>query len=209
MTTRLTRAEQVGRNRERVLEAARRVFLARGYAGASLDAIAEEAGFSKGVVYSQFDGKADLLLTLLDRRITERAEQNAQAMRDAAGSDPLIAMLRLQDRSLADNAAWAGLVIEFRVLAAREPELNARYAAAHARAVDALAANVAEGFAKSGAELPEDPRVLAEFMFAVSSGLALERATNADALPQAALERIAARVFDQSPPVGHGAAPPG
>src|SRR6266581_6370182 len=72
----MSRDEQVERNRQLVLAAARRVFLARGYAGATLDAIAEEAGFSKGVVYSQFDSKADMFLALLEARINERAEQH-------------------------------------------------------------------------------------------------------------------------------------
>jgi Bacterial regulatory proteins, tetR family len=53
MRTGLSREEQVERNRRLVLDAARRVFLARGYASATVDGIAEEAGFSKGVVYSQ------------------------------------------------------------------------------------------------------------------------------------------------------------
>src|SRR6266581_3253289 len=74
----MSRDEQVERNRQLVLAAARRVFLARGYAGATLDAIAEEAGFSKGVVYSQFDSKADLFLALLEARIAERAAENAR-----------------------------------------------------------------------------------------------------------------------------------
>ena len=42
---RLTRAEQAERNRGLVLAAARRVFLARGYHGATLEQIADEAGF--------------------------------------------------------------------------------------------------------------------------------------------------------------------
>ena len=50
MSPRLTRVEQSVRNRELVLAAARRVFLERGYHGASLEQIADEAGFSKGVV---------------------------------------------------------------------------------------------------------------------------------------------------------------
>ena len=54
MAVRLRRAEQVERNREAVLQAAQRVFIERGYAGASLEAIADEAGFSKGVAYSPF-----------------------------------------------------------------------------------------------------------------------------------------------------------
>ncbi len=54
MSTRLSRPEQTQRNRSLVLKAARQVFLARGYHGATLERIADEAGFSKGVVYSQF-----------------------------------------------------------------------------------------------------------------------------------------------------------
>ena len=81
----MSRDEQVERNRRLVLEAARRVFLARGYASASLDAIAEEAGFSKGVVYSQFDSKADMFLALLEARISERAEQNEQLAEQLGG----------------------------------------------------------------------------------------------------------------------------
>src|SRR5262245_25086032 len=76
MAVRLRRAEQVERNRTAVLDAARRVFLDRGYGGATVDAIAEEAGFSKGVVYSQFGSKADMFMALLEQRITERAAQN-------------------------------------------------------------------------------------------------------------------------------------
>ncbi|GAA4875077.1 TetR/AcrR family transcriptional regulator [Pseudonocardia benzenivorans] len=195
MTTRLTRAEQAGRNRELVLDAARRVFLARGYAGATVEAIADEAGFSKGVVYSQFDGKADLLLTLLDERIAERAAQNARLVEAGTGWEALVALLHVQDRRLADDADWARLLIEFRVLAARDPELNARYAAAHRRTVDALADCVVAAYAKADAQPPAAPRLLAEFMFAVTSGLTLERAADPAALPQEPLEDLARRLL--------------
>jgi AcrR family transcriptional regulator len=88
MRTGLSREEQVERNRRLVLDAARRVFLARGYASATVDGIAEEAGFSKGVVYSQFDGKADMFLALLEARITERAVQNERVPGGAGRSRP-------------------------------------------------------------------------------------------------------------------------
>ena len=78
---RVSRAAQVEANRGEVLAAARRVFLARGYAGATLDAIADAAGFSKGVVYSQFGGKADLFLALLAQRIEERAAHEVTGWR--------------------------------------------------------------------------------------------------------------------------------
>src|SRR2546421_532039 len=85
MSPRLSRAEQNDRNRALLLAAARRVFLARGYYAATLEQIADEAGFSKGVVYSRFASKADMFLALLEDRIAERAAQNADLAGQLAG----------------------------------------------------------------------------------------------------------------------------
>jgi AcrR family transcriptional regulator len=49
--------------------------------------IAEEAGFSKGVVYSQFASKADMFLALLEARIAERADQNERLAAGLDGKD--------------------------------------------------------------------------------------------------------------------------
>src|SRR5215510_4477838 len=95
---RLRRVEQVERNREVVLEAARRVFLARGYAGATLEAIADDAKFSKGVVYSQFESKADMFLALLERRIAERAADNERVVEKLAGRSAIVALTRVWGR---------------------------------------------------------------------------------------------------------------
>src|SRR5690349_22524319 len=70
---RLTQAEKREATREEIVNAASRVFADRGYHGASLDAIAEEAGFSRGAVYYNFADKEELFLELLDRRCAERA----------------------------------------------------------------------------------------------------------------------------------------
>src|SRR6201997_1171766 len=138
MRTRLSRVEQTERNRSLVLEAAREVFIERGYHGATLEQIAESAGFSKGVVYSQFQSKADLFLALLEARIEERAQENARLAGDMADGD-LAALLDHLARGDQATRDWLLLVIEFRVHAARDPELSRRYAAAHARTVEALA----------------------------------------------------------------------
>src|SRR5215218_6693625 len=131
---RRTRAEKIMANRASVLAAARRVFLTKGYAGATLEAIAGEAGFSKGVVYSQFGGKADLFLALLDDRIDERAAQNERLAADAdTGAAAIGALLANSDRDAQAEAGWARVLIEFRSVAMRDPELNRRYAASHAR----------------------------------------------------------------------------
>ena len=58
--------------RSRLLEAAERVFFGRGFHGASLEAVAEEAGLTKGAVYSRFESKADLFLAFQDERNGEK-----------------------------------------------------------------------------------------------------------------------------------------
>src|ERR1700753_3325556 len=103
MAVRLRRAEQVERNRAAVLEAARHVFIERGYAGASLEAIADEAGFSKGVVYSQFGSKPDLFMALLERRIEERAAQNERIIARFVGADALRELVRAANRYAGDS----------------------------------------------------------------------------------------------------------
>ena len=62
---RLTRDEQKARTRADLLHAAERLFLRDGFSSTSLSAIAEEAGLTKGAVYSNFDSKEDLFLALL------------------------------------------------------------------------------------------------------------------------------------------------
>ena len=175
MVTRLRRSEQTERNRERVLAAARRVFLARGYHAASLDQIAEEAGFSKGVVYSQFRNKADLFLELLEARIAERAEENARLAEELDGPGAVRRLIEHLVRVGREQAGWGLLVIEFRVHAARDEQLNARYAAAHARALDALADAIGRAFASAGAEPPFPPRRTAGIVLATGTGVQLEQ----------------------------------
>ena len=143
MSPRLSRAEQNDRNRALLLAAARRVFLARGYYAATLEQIADEAGFSKGVVYSRFASKADMFLALLEDRIAERAGQNTELAARLAGTGDFAAVLDLALRAERTAPGWRLLVTEFRVHAARDPELNRRYAALHARTVDRLAAVLA------------------------------------------------------------------
>jgi AcrR family transcriptional regulator len=172
----MSRAEQTERNRELVLAAARRVFLARGYAGARLDVIADDAGFSKGVVYSQFTGKAELFLALLEQRITERAEENARTVGELAGLEGLRELLLSNARRSEEGGGWTQLVIEFRVAAARDPELNARYSALHARALEEFAATVQAVLDRGGLAAVYPARTVAELIFCIDAGRVLEHA---------------------------------
>lgn len=65
-----SRAERQRETRAALVEAALRVFARDGYHGASLEVIANQAGYSKGAVYSNFDGKAELFLAVMDRNLS-------------------------------------------------------------------------------------------------------------------------------------------
>ena len=199
MSPRLTRAEQTERNRALLLAAARQVFLERGYHGASVDQIADEAGFSTGVVYSQFGGKADLFLTLLEARIEQRAAGNARAVETLAG-DAGIARL-LEHAASVDRAEpeWGLLVIEFRVHAARDPKLGARYSALHQRTLAGVERAIAGVYDRAGEPSPLPPAELARLVVAVGAGARLEQAAGPDPDAATMLARLLAQLIARRP----------
>jgi len=185
----------VDRNREAVLATARRVFAKKGYTGATLETIAEAAGFSKGVVYSQFSSKTDLFLALLERRIEERAAENRGIVTRYPGVEGLRRMLeRAIDHAMVDTG-WALLLVEFRALAARDPRTNRRYAELDARTLRSLASDLELLCSQAGILPAFSPEVLAQFILALDTGIALERAANPAALPAQALTTLVSRAL--------------
>lgn len=172
----------------------------RGYHAATLEQIAEAAGFSKGVVYSQFDSKADLFLTLLETRIEERAAENARLVERLAGEGGIA---RLVDHLVSGDRAeprWGLLVAEFRVHAARDPHLNTRYAAAHARTLVGVAEVLAAAAERSGEQLLFAPIETAEVALALSTGMLLEQAADPQAMGGALAGEVLTRALTGEAP---------
>jgi AcrR family transcriptional regulator len=182
MNVRLSRAEQNDRNRALLLSAALRVFLSRGYHAASLEQIADEAGFSKGAMYSRFESKADMFLALLRDRIAARAAENAAAVAELASSGTVAGLVELAWQAERATPGWRLLVTEFRVVAARDPVLNQRYAAAHATTVDAVTSILSAMAERDGISLAVPARRLAELLLAIETGIALEQLASPDAI---------------------------
>lgn len=63
------RKEQARQTRVRMLDAAQRLFAARGYAASTMEAIASEAGVAVDTIYSGFGSKRGVLSSLLDVRV--------------------------------------------------------------------------------------------------------------------------------------------
>jgi AcrR family transcriptional regulator len=174
---RMTQAERRSRTREEVLAAASRIFARNGFHATSLDAIAEEAGLSRGAVYYNFADKEQLFLDLLDRRCAERA----RGIRDVfATGDDDIAGTRVQAQLAAKDALdamigdpeWRALYLEFLAHAARDR----KFRRAFARRTDEMRAALEELVAERAALVDEEalgmsPQQLAVVVDALGVGL--------------------------------------
>jgi AcrR family transcriptional regulator len=76
---RLTRQEQQARTRSRLMTAASKVFACKGMQDASIDEVAEEAGYTKGAFYANFRSKEELFLAMLDEQFEERIREVERA----------------------------------------------------------------------------------------------------------------------------------
>ena len=83
--------------REQILRAAARAFGRAGFAGTSLDDVAQEAGVTRAILYRHFESKADLYRAVLDqaqRRLAEATgapaftKDSIDGLLDAAAEDP-------------------------------------------------------------------------------------------------------------------------
>ena len=107
------------------METARAMFLRDGYAATSLDKVAVEAGYSKGAVYSNFDGKDALCLAVLDTIHAEIANavlgsfEGAPTIEEALRSFDAWAEARLGDPE------WSALEAEFVARSRHDPALRA------------------------------------------------------------------------------------
>src|SRR4051794_17807438 len=117
--------------RERLLAVAEDVFLSRGFLATSVEAVAAEAGYTTGAIYSNFGGKADLFLAVLERA-TSADLAAVRAALDAADSDEQ-RLAVFSSSVTSDRARWhdrLAATMEFLSFVRHRPELHDRVRAA-------------------------------------------------------------------------------
>jgi AcrR family transcriptional regulator len=175
-TKRLTRAQQQAQTRKRVLEAADEVFARRGFYAAGLEEIAEQAGFTRGAVYSNFRGKDDLALAIIEQRIktvTALLDEIAAASK-ATVADAEAAGLRFSEL-LAGDRDWGPLFLEFVTHASRHADLATRMTELYRGLADSIATVLEATARQGGAQLPIAPERLALIVLAATDGASVER----------------------------------
>jgi AcrR family transcriptional regulator len=174
----------------RLIEAATKVVARRGFHAATVDEIAEEAGFSVGALYSNFEGKDDLFLAVFDGHLRWYEERLAVA---GETPDPGRVFSDWMD-ALMENPEQLLIFIEFWAYAVRKPKLRRSFAARLAEIRAAMAAAIERRAAATGNDLPVPPETLALVLLAVGRGLGLEKLADADAVEDSVGDLIAALI---------------
>src|ERR1700748_1472431 len=105
MRTRPTRDD----TRDKLFEAAARLFEDEGIGGASIEAIAAAAGFTRGAFYSNFKSKDELIIAMLEDHVEESIQRNLELLAQHENIDDFLAALRTMDRGKQDPLGRAPL----------------------------------------------------------------------------------------------------
>ncbi|MFB7720002.1 TetR/AcrR family transcriptional regulator [Nocardia sp. NPDC056100] len=155
--------------RQALLDAAYALFCEHGYAGTSLDRIAEQAGYTKGAVYPHFASKEELFLALME----SKAASLTARWTDAEPDDAPKSMGEWLSQAMSERREWFLVSAEFTVLAARKPTLAERHRASITQVCDELAAQLRE----IGGDITEsDAATLSRVVMAMMNGLVLHAA---------------------------------
>jgi AcrR family transcriptional regulator len=125
--TRLTREQSRAQTRERILASAATVFAREGYGGASVDRIAEEAGYSKGAIYSNFTSKDGLFLELVNYYGSIEVNELCRRLDALPDAEEIISTTSTWANGIQHEPDLRLLVLEMTRRVKGDPTLSARY----------------------------------------------------------------------------------
>ena len=159
--------------REALLDAAAQVFARRGFHGASLDEIAETAGFTRGAIYKHFTDKEDLLFAVSDR-YNERALEGFSDLLGTTGSaDNLQAVAARWMEMHVNDPEFFMLGAEFNLYLLRNPEARARAVEHRREQTRRIAAFMEETDEAVGVTMPMPAADLASMFLVTADGFTM------------------------------------
>jgi len=196
---RLSRAESQARTRQALLDAAAEVFVERGFHRASVEAIAERAGFTRGAFYSNFESKEELFAELLQSTVYAAYRGMAEAQLE---SEEPLPSARESAETLAgvqahpDGRWMFRLWLELLLQAGRDEDMR-KLAVEFWRGNRKLIARIVERrFAEQRRKPPLPPESLASALIAMDIGLAIQHYVDPKAVPLDLYPEVFGAVFD-------------
>ena len=175
-TRRISRQERREQTRAELLAAARRAFLRDGFHAASLDGIAEDAGYTKGAFYSNFASKDDLLVAVLEGHFSVRVDAYEQLIFSTETiEDAYRVIARYWHDANEREPEWSRLVVELLAYASRNDQLRETVRSVRERALDQIAEFIDRLADVHGVEFTLSSREIARGSGALNRGLAVEQ----------------------------------
>lgn len=174
MAERWTKERRIEHSRQIVLDAAEEVFARKGLTGAALEEIADAAGFTRGIIYSQFGAKEKLFLAVVDRQRQRFLDGFTEVMTSFQRLEDVdIDELANRWRELSSGPDRAALGYELTLLLLRNPDARERVAAQRLETISALADYISKNADRIGATLTIDAETLARVVLAANDGITL------------------------------------
>lgn len=171
----LTRRERQQRTRKSLLDAAARLFSKRGLEGASIDEIAQAAGFTKGAFYANFRSKEELFLVMLDERFSRELERLDRALAGTQEPHEEARAAAADFIHFAGDEDWPRLYFQFAAHAARDEEFRQELAARHQAMRERLADIFKRWKQGFGVAPPLPLEQITAMMFFMADGFLLDR----------------------------------
>ncbi len=169
---------------EKLFEAAARVFEEQGIGGASIEAIAAAAGFTRGAFYSNFASKDELIIAMLENHVDQSIRRNLDLLARHTTVTDFIGALKTVDRSQQDPLGRSPLLHMEMILFVARAEKRRPELAKRLRARRKLVSEIVETtFSNSARTGAKDPGWTAAILLALEDGFRLHRLIDPETTP--------------------------
>jgi len=167
---RLTRGESKELTRLRLIEAAEKLFIRKGFDTASVEEISETAGYSRGAFYSSFEDKGQVFLAVLDRRRPKALENIFQ---QASEPSEQIAAVREWFSNQWRLKDFIGLRMEFSRRAFRDRSVRKHLAELLRQELETYSASVGRYLGATGGVPADRTQIVVLVLLAAALGLGI------------------------------------
>jgi AcrR family transcriptional regulator len=169
---------------DKLFEAAARVFEEQGIGGASIEAIAAAAGFSRGAFYSNFKSKEELIIAMLEDHVEQSIRRSLDLLAHHKNPADFIEALRTMDRSRQDPLGRSPLLHMEMILFVARAEQRRPDLAKRLRARRQLIAEIVETTSRnSGKNGALNPTWTGAILLALEDGFRLHRLIDPETTP--------------------------
>jgi AcrR family transcriptional regulator len=164
-----TRREKQAETRKSLLRSAASAFCRKGLEGASVEEVAQDAGYTKGAFYANFKSKEELFLVMLDERFSQQLDRiDALLGGEEEPDEEARHAAQYFIESMRGEDEWRRLYFEFVAYAMRNDEFRQELATRHR----ALRARLSDIYRRWSGDFPAEPPVPIEDIAAMTDFMA-------------------------------------